>query len=231
MFRYRLHSPDGDDLGEATYAMMIRPGEEIHLDAGQRFHVIDVVPFEEESRRSWGCYRWKPPKPRSHARAVVAITHECESLCVRLSAHQRPRTSRVEIRRIASLLIVAGLVFAICGCGGGNEPKREVLRSASPLSADLYVRVSGPAGVVDYIADRLSTGGFATYGRGVFLPPRVRRHRRQKVCSITHTVDGADSPSVQAWRGKKARVDVYGDDTSSEAIFCKIIPLILAHGS
>ena len=30
MFRYRLHSPDGDDLGEATYAMMIRAGEEIH---------------------------------------------------------------------------------------------------------------------------------------------------------------------------------------------------------
>ena len=25
MFRYRLHSPDGDDLGEATYAMMIKP--------------------------------------------------------------------------------------------------------------------------------------------------------------------------------------------------------------
>ena len=32
MFRYRLHSPDGDDLGEATYAMMIKPGEEIHGD-------------------------------------------------------------------------------------------------------------------------------------------------------------------------------------------------------
>jgi hypothetical protein len=29
VFRYRLHSPDGDDLGEATYAMMIHPGEEI----------------------------------------------------------------------------------------------------------------------------------------------------------------------------------------------------------
>ena len=25
MFRYRLHSPDGDDLGEATYAMQIKP--------------------------------------------------------------------------------------------------------------------------------------------------------------------------------------------------------------
>ena len=48
MFRYRLHSPDGDDLGEATYAMMIKPGEEIHLDAGKRFRVLDVVPFEEE---------------------------------------------------------------------------------------------------------------------------------------------------------------------------------------
>ena len=43
-----LRSPDGDDLGEATYAQMIRPGEEIHLGAGQRFRVVDVVPFEEE---------------------------------------------------------------------------------------------------------------------------------------------------------------------------------------
>ena len=35
MFRYRLHSPDGDDLGEATYAMMIKPGEEILLGGGR----------------------------------------------------------------------------------------------------------------------------------------------------------------------------------------------------
>jgi hypothetical protein len=48
MFRYRLHSPDGDDLGEATYAMMINPGEEIHLGPGQRLRVIDVVPLEDE---------------------------------------------------------------------------------------------------------------------------------------------------------------------------------------
>ena len=27
---------------------MIRPDEEIHLGAGQRFRVLDVVPFEEE---------------------------------------------------------------------------------------------------------------------------------------------------------------------------------------
>lgn len=48
MFRYRLHSPHGDDLGEATYAMMIKPGEEIHGNGGERLRVVDVVPFEEE---------------------------------------------------------------------------------------------------------------------------------------------------------------------------------------
>ena len=48
MFRYRLHSPDGDDLGEATYAMMIKPGEEIHGDSGQRLRVLVVVPFDEK---------------------------------------------------------------------------------------------------------------------------------------------------------------------------------------
>jgi len=45
VFRYRLHSPDGDDLGEATYAVMIKPGEEIHGSGGQRLRVLDVVPF------------------------------------------------------------------------------------------------------------------------------------------------------------------------------------------
>jgi hypothetical protein len=48
MFRYRLHSPDGDDLGEATYPMLIKPGEEILVGNGRRFRVLDVVPFEEE---------------------------------------------------------------------------------------------------------------------------------------------------------------------------------------
>lgn len=48
VFRYRLHSPDGDELGEATYAIMIRPGEEIHVNGGQRLLVLAVVPFDEE---------------------------------------------------------------------------------------------------------------------------------------------------------------------------------------
>jgi hypothetical protein len=128
-------------------------------------------------------------------------------------------------------LVVAGLVLALCGCGAGNKPKREVLRSVNLLSADLYVRVAGPTGVVDYIADRLKASAFDAYGRGAFLPPRVRHHRRQKVCSITRTIASSDSPSLQAWRGKKVRVDVYGDNKGSEAIFCEILPFVLARSS
>jgi hypothetical protein len=48
VFRYRLHSPDGDDLGEATYAMMIKPGEEIIAGSNEHFRVVDVVRFEED---------------------------------------------------------------------------------------------------------------------------------------------------------------------------------------
>ena len=48
MFRYRIHSPGGDDLGEATYAQMIYAREEIHLGSGKRFCVVDVVVFEED---------------------------------------------------------------------------------------------------------------------------------------------------------------------------------------
>jgi hypothetical protein len=48
MFRYRLYTPDGDELGESTYAVMIRAGEEIFVGNGRRLLVLDVVPFEEE---------------------------------------------------------------------------------------------------------------------------------------------------------------------------------------
>jgi hypothetical protein len=133
--------------------------------------------------------------------------------------------------RIATVVMVAALLFAMCGCGNGNKPKREVLKSANLLSGDLYVRVAGPTGVVDYLVNRLKASAFDTYGHGAFLPPHVRRHRREKVCSITHSIGAADSSSLQAWRGRTVRVDVYGHNRSSEAIFCQILPLVLAQGS
>jgi hypothetical protein len=46
--------PRGDDLDEATYAVMIHPGEEIIAGNNQRFRVLDVVPFEEEDLKYVG---------------------------------------------------------------------------------------------------------------------------------------------------------------------------------
>jgi hypothetical protein len=51
MFRYRVHDADGEDLGEATYSVVIRPGDEVHLNAGERFRVLDVVPLAEDDSR------------------------------------------------------------------------------------------------------------------------------------------------------------------------------------
>jgi hypothetical protein len=48
MFRYRMHFADGSDAGEATYAVMITPGEEVLVGNGKRLRVLDVVPFEDE---------------------------------------------------------------------------------------------------------------------------------------------------------------------------------------
>ena len=60
MFRYRLHSQDGDDLGEATYAVVIKPGEEILVGNGRRLRVLDVVPMDEEDARLAGLLKVEP---------------------------------------------------------------------------------------------------------------------------------------------------------------------------
>ena len=58
MFRYRLHSPDGDDLGEQTYAQMIKPGEEIIAGSNEHFSSSTWCRSRRTaSRRSSGCYR------------------------------------------------------------------------------------------------------------------------------------------------------------------------------
>ena len=61
MFTYRLHFEDGSDAGEATYAVMVKPGEEILVGNGRRFLVLDVVPFEEEDESPFlGLLRVEP---------------------------------------------------------------------------------------------------------------------------------------------------------------------------
>ena len=57
MFRYRLHLADGSDAGEACYAVMITPGEDIIAGNNQRFQVVDVVPFKENESPLVGLLR------------------------------------------------------------------------------------------------------------------------------------------------------------------------------
>jgi hypothetical protein len=143
-------------------------------------------------------------------------------LSVRLSPDQQAQVRRVDARRIVVLLLIAALPLAICGCGG-SQPRTQVLRSANPLTSDIYLRITGPGGAVSYLAQRLMTGAFSKFSftkdrrPGLFLPPRVRD---RKLCSSTHTIQWWDSPELQKWRGRKLTTSVYGKKIS--AIYCAI---------
>ena len=48
MFRYRLRLADGSDACDASYAVMIYPGEEIIAGDDERFRVLALLPLEAE---------------------------------------------------------------------------------------------------------------------------------------------------------------------------------------
>ena len=133
-----------------------------------------------------------------------------------------------EARPIAALAVVlATVMLAACACGSGNRTKAELLRSANPLTSDLYLRVKGPAGAVSYITQGAITGAFSRFREGFFVPPRVRN---RKACSFTHIIGVADAPDLQKWRGKKTSITVYGN-SSYAAIYCLGIAATLASDS
>ncbi len=57
MFKYRLHWADGEDAGEAEYAVNIRPGDLIHDRDGGKLRVLDLVPVEDEDAKYDGLLR------------------------------------------------------------------------------------------------------------------------------------------------------------------------------
>ena len=68
MFRYRLHSPDGDDLGEATYGQMIQAGrgDPRSVQASASASSTLSRSMRRTSRRSSACCRLRLPDA-SHA--------------------------------------------------------------------------------------------------------------------------------------------------------------------
>jgi hypothetical protein len=57
VYHYKLHYPDGSEAGEATYAVLISPGEEILTGDGRKLRVLDLVPTEEDSEKFVGLLR------------------------------------------------------------------------------------------------------------------------------------------------------------------------------
>ena len=62
MFRYRVYSEDGDELGEAAYVSRIKPDETIWLSGARPVRVIDVVELEPG-----GCVRGATQSPVGRA--------------------------------------------------------------------------------------------------------------------------------------------------------------------
>lgn len=126
--------------------------------------------------------------------------------------------TRIRRRRIAvTAAVLAALMLIASACGVSTKVEVLRLRSANPLTSDLYVRLKGPSGAVSYIAKGLVRGAFSRDAGGFFVPPTVRR---QKACSVSHTIEDVDSPHLQAWRGKKLTITVYGN-SSYAATYCQ----------
>jgi hypothetical protein len=47
-YRYRLFNEDGSEAGEAHYAVLIQPGEDIWTGDGGHLRVVDIVPVHED---------------------------------------------------------------------------------------------------------------------------------------------------------------------------------------
>jgi len=120
----------------------------------------------------------------------------------------RPR-GRTWIALACSAATLALLVSACGGAGAKTEVVR--LRSANPVTSDLYVRIRGPAGAVGYLVRGLATGAFGDQAGGFFVPPAAR-HR---ACSFSHTIGPLDAPSLQAWRGRKVTITIFGKGASA----------------
>ena len=63
MYRYLLHGPGGEVLGEATRAVLIHPGEEVLVGGGKRFRVLNVLPFDDEESSLVGSLHVEPRGP------------------------------------------------------------------------------------------------------------------------------------------------------------------------
>lgn len=134
------------------------------------------------------------------------------------------------MRYIAPLVLaLLAVTLTASGCGASNEPtKTELLRSANPLTSDVYIQIRGPAGAVSYIGNTLQgaaftpqTGAVTEADNGLFVPPALHdRLQEHRICLFVETIQPWDRPELRPWLGKKITVDVYGNKSS--VLFCRL---------
>ena len=57
MYRYKLYELDGEEAGEAHYAVLIQPGEIIWTGDGRKLRVVDLIPTTDEDAPFVGLLR------------------------------------------------------------------------------------------------------------------------------------------------------------------------------
>jgi hypothetical protein len=60
VYRYRLFDADGNEQGEAYYAVIIEAGDIIWADDRRKLRVVDVVPIDEEESPFVGLLKVAP---------------------------------------------------------------------------------------------------------------------------------------------------------------------------
>jgi hypothetical protein len=133
VFTYRLHTRDGDDLGEATYPDRVKVGEELFFGGGRRFRVLDVVIFDEEDEsRSWVCFRSR----------LLRVSIRCRWACQRALAVCREEAYDQWVMArwwllIAQVAVLGAVMLALPSAGSAGVGVYVITLTPSGPSPDI----------------------------------------------------------------------------------------------
>jgi hypothetical protein len=79
-FRYRLFNVDGSDIGDADYALMVRPGDLIATLGGRALRVTALVPLDAEHSPYTALFKWRRPRTARAERRQKRSFQHCREL-------------------------------------------------------------------------------------------------------------------------------------------------------
>ena len=78
MFKYKLQTPLGEDIGVATPRFLLEPGEELTIENNQRLRVIKVVPSKTGGQTWSPCCTSRQPSPSLDCGSTYAVQHPAD---------------------------------------------------------------------------------------------------------------------------------------------------------